>query len=192
MILRALALGAVALALAGTAVAEDLYRGGSWPSLASDQLAAQVGDSLTVLIFENSAASNTAQSTARKNNRLSGRITATPNLDEAAQLDLGSSFEGAGQIGRAGKLAAQLSVAVIEILPNGDLRVAGEQRLNIDGAETLITLKGRVRRADISSANTVLSTRLAEVSIDYKGNGYVPRSARPGVVMQIFSWLGVV
>lgn len=183
---------ALAALIAAPAHGADLYPGGSWAAMASDRVAAQVGDSLTVLIFENSAASNTAQSLARKDSSLGGRITAGDNLNEAAQLELGSRFEGTGQVGRSGRLVAQLSVPVVEVLANGDLRVEGRQELNIDGAKTHITLKGRVRREDISAGNTVLSTRLADVVIDYKGDGYVPRSAQPGIVMRIFSWLGVV
>lgn len=190
--MKRLLIAAALACLPGATMATDLYAGGSWPALAADQLAQKAGDSLTVLIYENAVASNTSQATARRNSRLSGRITATPSLDEAGQLDLGSSFEGGGQVGRADKLAAQISVVVIEVLPNGDLRVEGQQTLNVDGAGVRIKLKGRVRRVDIASNNTVLSSRLADVWIDYKGKGYAPESTRPGVVMRVFRLLGII
>lgn len=174
------------------AAAAELYAGGNWPAMASDRVAAEVGDILTVLIFENSVASNTAQSTSEKNTRLAGEISAGDAAQESGEIGLSSSFEGSGQRARSGRIVAQMSVTVQEVLPNGDLGVAGQQLLNIDGDRTRIRLKGRVRRADISAANTVISTRLADVMIDYDGRGFVTRSAKPGIVTRIFHFLGIV
>src|SRR5690606_30946312 len=99
---------------------------------------------------------------------------------------------GEGRRDRSGKIIAQIGVVVDEVLPNGDLHVSGEQILNIDGDRTRIQLKGRVRRADIASNNTVLSSRLADVLIDYDGRGFVTRGAGPGILTRIFSFLGLV
>lgn len=192
---RGLAAGTIlGLAVCGSlpALAADLYADGGWPALASDRTAGEVGDILTVIIFENSVASNSAQTTSRKDSRLAGEISAGDSLDESGELALSSRFEGTGQTGRTGKIVAQMSVVVDEVLPNGDLRVSGEQILNIDGDRTRIKLKGRVRRADISGGNTVLSTRLADVLIDYDGRGFVSRSGTPGIVTRILSFLGLV
>jgi len=80
---------------------------------------------------------------------------------------------------------------VESVLPNGDFQVAGQQTLVISGERTFIRLRGRVRRADISSGNAIVSTRLADAQIDYDGSGYVSRSGRPGPATRIFSWLGL-
>jgi len=180
------------LACPASSLAADLYTGGSWSALASDRTAEHVGDILTVLIYENSIASNSAQSGSKKDSRLAGHVTAGDSLNESGEFALSGSSASVGQSGRAGKLVAQISVVVDEVLANGDLHVGGEQILNIDGNRTKIRLKGRVRRADISSGNTVLSTRLADVAIDYGGRGFVARSAKPGIVTRIFNFLGLV
>jgi flagellar L-ring protein FlgH len=81
---------------------------------------------------------------------------------------------------------------VTQVEPNGDLRVSGWQRLNINGESTNIKVSGRIRRDDVSSENTVLSSRLADAMIDYNGRGFASRSAKPGVVTRIFNWLGIL
>jgi len=184
---------ALCLALASPApsMGADLYHGGGWPALASDLKAEQVGDILTVVIYENSTASNSAQSSSKKDLALAGHITAGDSLDESADLALGGRSEGVGQAGRAGKIAAQISVTVDQVLPNGDLHVFGQQTLDIDGNRTRIRLKGRVRRADIASGNIVLSSRLADAEIYYGGRGFVTRGGAPGALIRIFNFLGL-
>ena len=185
----ALVLGA---ALAAPAAAENLYARGNWPALASDRPAERVGDSLTVVIDQNSVASNSAQNGTAKSTNLSGQVTATKSYNRSASLALSGDFSGSGQTGRADKMLAQISVVVDAILPNGDLHVAGEQTLNINGEHIKIRIRGRLRRADISSSNTVQSTSLADASIDYDGTGFVSRSSKPGPVARFFNWLGVL
>jgi flagellar L-ring protein precursor FlgH len=190
-LLSALALAA-ALAGPGAARAADLYARGNWPALASDRPAERIGDSITVVIDQSSLATNSAQSGASKATNVSGRITATKSYNRAAALALNGDFAGSGQTGRSDKVLAQISVVVDSILPNGDLHVAGEQTLNINGEHIKIRIRGRLRRADIASNNTVQSTSLADAAIDYDGTGFVSRSAKPGIVARIFNWLGVL
>jgi flagellar L-ring protein precursor FlgH len=184
----------VGLALGYTtpAASADLYKPGNFPALVADRHADQVGDSLTVIINENSNASNSAQKNTTKTTNVGGQITAGSSLSQSLQLGLNGAFDGSGQTGRADKMIAQISVVVDQVLPNGDLHVTGDQSLNINGDHTRIKLKGRVRIADISANNTVLSTNLAEAVIDYDGKGFVAGSTNPGIVTRIFNWLGLL
>ncbi len=184
----ALALGLCAVA--SHAGAADLYKPGAWSSLASDRLANRVGDSLTVIIDESSVATNSAQGSAAKGTSF-GSQGALNSHNFSAQLGLNNNFTGAGQTGRSGKMVAQISVVIDQVLPNGDLHVAGEQTLDVDGERIRINVKGRVRPADISGANTVLSTRIADASITYGGKGFFSKSARPGIVNRILGWFGL-
>ncbi len=170
-------------AIASGAVAEDLYaHGGSWPALASDRAAERVGDSLTVLVQEASQASGSSHNTRESGAGLSGHIA---GLKHSGQLDAGGDYNYStnGQNGRSGQLIARISVVVDSVLPNGDLHVTGDQLIDVNGEKTRIHLTGRVRRADISSANTVYSTSLADASIVYGGPG-LSGDKKPG----LFSW----
>lgn len=182
----------VLLVLAAPANASDLFVPGNWPSLAADRRAAQQGDILTIVVYENASASNAANSSSKKSSKLDGRISAGSSFNEGAGLSIGGGSDNQGATGRSGRMVAQISAIVENVLPNGDLQVAGSQLLNINGERTVIRVKGRVRSADISASNAVLSSRLADAAIDYDGSGFVSRSARPGIVSRIFNWLGLL
>lgn len=169
----------------------DLYRHDNWPSLAADRHADQVGDVLSVLVYENASASNTAQNGSRKGTHFAGQIGAGGHFNESAGLGLDGRFDGSGSTIRAGRMVAQISVTVEGVLPNGDLRIAGQERLNINGERTFIKLRGRVRREDIRD-NAVASSRIADAEIDYDGSGFVSRSSRPGLIHRIFGFLGLM
>lgn len=188
---RALVLVALLAFPIASASAENLFPHDDFAALASDRHAARPGDVLTILIYENSVAANSAQNGSGKQTRIEGDISAGSALSESAALGFGGRFNGSGQTGRAGKMVAQISVAVESVLANGDLVVAGGQALKINGERTHIRLRGRVRRADIWN-NSVLSTRIADAAIDYDGSGFVSRSAKPGIVTRLFNWLGLL
>jgi flagellar L-ring protein precursor FlgH len=172
-------------------VAADLYGHDIWPSLATDRTAHRVGDALTVVVYENASAINSANNESSRSTALGGRLNAGNNFNESAALALNGSSDDTASTGRSGGMVAQLSVVVDQILPNGDLHVSGSQLLNINGEKTQIRVAGRVRPSDISSGNFVLSTRLADAAIDYDGQGFVSRSAAPGILTRIFNWLGL-
>jgi flagellar L-ring protein precursor FlgH len=184
-------LAAAAMALASPVGAADLFKSDSWSSLASDPRAARVGDSLTVVVIESSTATNSVQNGSKKKTRFSGEV-AYGSQSEAAALGLSGDAEGGGQTGRSGRMVAQIGVVIDEILPNGDLRVSGEHVLKINGETTRIKLRGRVRRLDLTRDNSVLSNRLADAEIEYDGSGFLARSAKPGIVGQIFNLLGLM
>jgi flagellar L-ring protein precursor FlgH len=159
-------------------------------ALASDRVAHRVGDTLTVLVIESSTASRSAG--ARSSRSISVDAEARRVTAYQAGLEIAGGFAGEGANGRSGALLAQLSVTVDAIEANGDLKVSGQQILNIDGERMRIRLTGRVRPADISTQNAVLSSRMAGVVIDYDGEGVLTRSTRPGLLVRILNFLGLM
>jgi flagellar L-ring protein precursor FlgH len=185
-----LAAGAAAMLAGAAAQAEDLYKGSKWASLSGDRKASQAGDILTVVIFQSAEATNSAQNSSRKKTDLGGSI-AIGSVNEGGSLEFGGGYTGRGEVKRSEKLVSQISLTVREVLPNGDLLVEGEQWMRINGETTRIGVRGRVRPSDISSENAVLSSRIADARISYDGRGFVTRSAKPGVINRIFSFLGL-
>ncbi|HYD37216.1 MAG TPA: flagellar basal body L-ring protein FlgH [Allosphingosinicella sp.] len=185
---------ALLAALAGTAAAEDLYRGSGWASMSADRKASQPGDILTVVIFQAAEATNSAQNSSRKKTDVGGKFGTTigsGTIDESASLEFGGGYTGRGEVRRSERLVTQISLTVQEVLPNGDLIVQGEQWMRINGETSRIGVRGRVRPADINADNAVLSTRIADARISYDGRGFVTRSAKPGIINRIFSFLGL-
>jgi flagellar L-ring protein precursor FlgH len=177
----------LALGVAPSAPGQDLYTRGSWPALVSDRTAEKVGDSLTVLIQEASQASDTSQNSRQSGAGASGQIS---GLKHSGQLGASGdyNYSTTGQSGRSGQLIATISVVVDNVLPNGDLHVAGSQLIDLNGEKTQIHLTGRVRRSDINSNDSVLSTSLADATINYGGPGLNGKDSKPGLLRRMMSW----
>lgn len=180
----------ILFSMAAAAHADNLYPGTNWPALSGDRKASAVGDALTVVIFQAAEATNTAQNASRKKTDLGGGISAG-SLDERGSLEFGGGYTGRGEVRRSEKLVAQITVVVNEVLPNGDFVVTGEQVMRVNGETTRIGVRGRVRFADVTSDNTILSSRIADAQISYDGRGFVSRSAKPGLINRVFNFLGL-
>lgn len=170
--------------------AEDLYTEQPFAALAADTRAANVGDVLTIVVYQSAEARNAAQNNARTRRAFEGSLEAGDTA-ESAGLSLDGGYTGQGEVRRSESFVTQISVTVSEVLANGDLMVAGEQSMHINGETTLVQVRGRVRPSDIMHGNQVLSSRLADARISYDGRGFVSRNARPNLVHRIFSLLGL-
>jgi flagellar L-ring protein precursor FlgH len=160
--------------------AVSLYNEETFRPLTADNKAFRVGDVLTVQVFENSSATTSADTGTRRKNGISAEASNGVHKSNQIGLAVGGDFEGGGRTQRANRVLATLTVTVRDILPNGDLRVGGEQQLTVNDEPQKVTLEGRVRPVDISEANIVLSTRLADAKITFIGEGDVTeRSQRP-------------
>ncbi|MFA6114589.1 MAG: flagellar basal body L-ring protein FlgH [Sphingomonas sp.] len=190
MIARATLVAIAALLVAQAVQAEDLYKPNGWAAMSTDRRATQVGDALTVVVYQSAEATNSAKSDSSKSTNLSGGLTAG-SINESGALRVGGNYTGGGQVQRSERFVTQITVLVEEILPNGDLRIAGRQRMHVNGETSDIGVRGRVRQADITSDNQILSSRVADAQIDYDGRGFVSRSAKPGIINRVFRFLGL-
>lgn len=181
---------AVCLALPQAVLAEDLYKPNSFAAMTTDRVARQIGDTLTVVVFEQTETSNTVKLDSRRSSQVGGAFSAG-RVNETANLQASGTSSGSGGLQRSDRVVAQISVEVRQVLPNGDLVVGGQQRMRINGERTQIDLEGRVRQADVSSDNRVLSSRIASARIFFDGRGFVAGSAKPGIVSRIFRFLGL-
>ncbi len=75
---------------------------------------------------------------------------------------------------------------------NGDLHVSGEQLLRVNNERQEIVLSGRVRPSDIGENNTIASSRLADATISYVGEGSLSEKSSPGIISRVLTWLGVL
>lgn len=176
--------------VAPPAAAEDLYKGGHFPAIASDIKAAGIGDAVTIVIFENASASNRVTNRSSKQTQLQGGLSAG-SIDERGSLDFGGGFTGTGEVSRSEQLVARITAQVTGIAPNGDMLIEGQHNMLINGENRNIRIRGRIRPVDIMSDNSVISSRIADAEINFDGKGFVSRSAKPGLLNRIFSFLGV-
>lgn len=188
---RGLALIALVLGIASFAVqAESLYDPSLYRSLGTDRKAARIGDVLTIQVVEASSATSSADTSTGRKTGIDAEFSLSRRPTTSASLDVEGDFEGGGKTQRSGRLLAQMSVNVVDIAPNGDLYVKGDQLLTVNDEQQKIHVKGRVRPQDISPANVVLSTRLAEAEIIYVGEGELAGRQRPAWWNRFLNWLG--
>lgn len=130
------------------------------------------------------------QNGSRRSTAIGGRLSAG-SFDEGADLSINNNFDGKGEVRRSERFVTQMSASITGLLPNGDLEIGGNQSLFINGETTVVEVKGRIRVNDIDAENRVPSNRIADAQIRYNGKGFISRSAKPGIVQKIFSFLGL-
>ncbi|HSW16102.1 MAG TPA: flagellar basal body L-ring protein FlgH [Ramlibacter sp.] len=173
-----------------SAMAQSLYREDTWRSLTGDNKAYRLGDVITVQVLENTSAVSSADTGTRRNNQLQAQLSHGGAPVAQGALSVGGDFDGGGRTQRASRLLATVSVTVQEVLANGQLRIAGAQAITVNGEAQTVTLEGLVRPADISDANLVQSTRIADARITYVGEGDVTDRGRRSWWRQLIDAVG--
>lgn len=166
------------------AFAQDLFPKDNWANIAGDRKASQIGDVLTVIVYQNAEARNAAQNSAQRKRSADGDLN-TDVLTQNGEIRLNGDYLGRGEVRRSESFVTQISVSVEKVLPNGDLLVSGEQFMRVNGEKTKIALRGQVRPSDITRDNHIVSTRIANAEINYDGEGFVSRNANS----DLFGWL---
>jgi flagellar L-ring protein precursor FlgH len=160
--------------------------------LLRDLRARSVNDIVTILVVENSTATNSANTNTQKKGDATlntpsflGIKTPPTPLSLNSNLD----FSGQGSTTRTGQLNASLSARVVQVLMNGDLVIEGSKQVTINHEHQLLTVRGIVRQYDISPANVVQSTAIANMEINFDGKGIVSDANKPALLSKIFKYI---
>lgn len=167
---------------------------GQSQSLFADIKANRVGDVLTVLIVEQSRASNQVEVKSDKKTQIS--TSGGPGLGSlgfipmfSASADNSNKYNGKGENLRTGSIRAKMSVTVTDVRNNGDLIIEGHRIIGINGDEEAIYVSGVVRSRDISADNTIESYLIADAEISYTGKGAATTASRPGFLTRLINWV---
>lgn len=177
--------------MSGAAMGDSLWTENSSSLYKNQPRNFKVGDLITIIIVEQATASQKAASSNGKN----GSLSAGPGTGVLKDVipdfkgDWESEYEGTGSTTRGGSLTAKLTVTVSEISPEGILLVEGKQTIKVNKEDQILTVKGKVRPEDVSQANTVYSTFVADAVIEYQGKGTLGETQRPGILTRIFNWI---
>lgn len=184
-----------------TATPGAIFQVGSGTSLFEDVRPRRVGDMITVVLAERTDAAQSSSTSTSKDNAIDIRnptlfgapfgfgVGGLSDSRRNLQNDLSSSrsFSGEGGSEQRNELSGSITATVIEVLPNGYLRVRGEKRIAINKGREYIRLTGVVRPVDIQPDNTVLSTLVANAEIDYGGSGLLADASEPGWLSRFFN-----
>jgi flagellar L-ring protein precursor FlgH len=99
------------------------------------------------------------------------------------------SFEGEAKQEKDSNFEARMAVLIVDVMPNGNLVIAGSRMVHIDDETKTIRISGVVRPLDISPANSIASSLVAEARVSMEGAGGNTRATTRGPVGTLFDTL---
>jgi flagellar L-ring protein precursor FlgH len=159
----------------------------------SDVRAAQVDDLVTIVVSEQASAVVTGATKTSRAAAAQSQISALAGLKSptgAAQnllnLNSSQSLDGSGTTSRTTSLSTTLSARVTNVLPNGYLVIEGTKQVQVNSEHQLVTVRGVIRPADLTTGNMISSNQIAQMEIKIDGKGVVNDAIRrPNILYRI-------
>ena len=183
------------IASAAGAPTGGIFQSAGFRPLFEDRKPRYVGDILVIQINERLNASQRANSSSERNGEFEAHLPAIHGifgkningLDTKASSS--NTFDGKGETASSNLFTGTITVTVIEVLPNGNLRVAGEKQIGIRQNSEVLRFSGVVDPERIQAGNVVSSTQVADARLDYRGGGYIEEAQIQGWLARFFnSW----
>lgn len=173
-----------------------------------DRRARFVGDTITVLLVEKTSSNRKTKESADRTSSAAVNIGTpkvlgvTPKLPFSANIlntqidnDLSSSFNSSSKVssadnqddGNSNTVTGTITVTVIEVLPNGNLKVSGEKQVAVNQGTEFVRLSGVVNPINITGSNTVNSTAIADAVIESKQNQSIDTAQVLSVMARFFT-----
>lgn len=158
-----------------------------------DSRARALGDIVTIQIVESLSASQVSKSTVNRNTSASNAITPPlpgmigvdmKNLEMSVKTD--NDFSGKGGTEAANTFSGSISTTVVEVLPNGNLVVAGEKQIGVNHNVDVLRFSGQIDPRAIQPGNLVASAQIANVRVEQRGRGQVGDAQQIGWLSRFF------
>lgn len=169
----------------------SIYSGNSYRSLYEDGRARRVGDIVTINVMENSTASQSATTSTTKESTANSGITSLFGMTSLFGVPIGGAapllgvastneFDGDGSTSRQNTISATLAARVINVLSDGNMHIEAVREIKVNNETQFMVVSGIIRTRDISTANTIASTQIANAKIEYYGQGILSEKQKPG------------
>jgi flagellar L-ring protein precursor FlgH len=171
----------------------SLFNTVSYRPAFEDSRARLLGDIVTIQIVESLAASQVTASTVNRNT--SSDTSITPPLKGIIGVDLlnlnmaaktNNDFSGKGGKQAANTFSGSITTTVIEVLPNGNLVVAGEKQIGVNQNVDVMRFSGTVDPRLLQPNNIISSTQVANVRVESKGRGAQGEAQTVGWLSRFF------
>ena len=165
-----------------------IYQSAAYRPLFEDRRARHVGDVLTIVINEKTQAGKQASSNGSKTSAVDSSISAVAGLPLKTLQGLGvnaeasNTYDDKSALNSSNTFSGSVTVTVIEVLPNGNLVVAGEKQIGLDKGTEYIRLSGVVQPDTIQAGNTVSSSKVADARFEYRTSAKFDKA-------EMMSWL---
>jgi flagellar L-ring protein precursor FlgH len=151
---------------------------GAFTDMSADYKAHRLGDIVTLLVSETTAAQSTGDVNNSRTFSANSAITNLPGTSsQSANPLLGmtssKALKGQGETSTGSSVTATVSAHVIALLPNGSMIVEAERRILINSQHENLIVRGVLRPGDVGPNNSAPATALANLEIELKGKGVV-------------------
>jgi flagellar L-ring protein precursor FlgH len=185
---------------ASAASAQSLWPvdGGSERAIFADRKAAHAGDILTVVISESANATNTQKKSSERASTTEDALSKFLFTPGASRLGThngalpsfsfggSGSHTGGGQVNNSQSLTSRAAVLVTDVLPNGNLVIEGKRVVTFSGETQYVVLHGIVRPEDVSPANTVFSSNVADARVEFISEGSLTEAQKRGWLSKLY------
>ena len=171
----------------------SLFNTSSYRPAFEDSRARLLGDIVTIQIVESLTAIQVTASTVNRGSSSSNSFT--PPLPGILSTDLlnlnmaattASDFSGKGGTTAANTFAGSISTTVIEVLPNGNLVVAGEKQIGVNQNVDVMRFSGTVDPRLLQPDNIIYSTQVANLRVESRGRGAQGEAQTVGWLSRFF------
>ncbi len=178
---------------AAAAPTGGIFQPAAYRPLFEDRKPRFVGDLLTITINERLNASQKANSSAERKSDVEVALPGVKGIFGRkinpldAKASTANTFDGKGATESSNLFTGTITVTVIEVLANGNLRVAGEKQIGIRQNSEVLRISGVIDPAQIQPGNVVSSTQVADTRLDYRGGGYIEEAQIQGWLARFFN-----
>jgi len=182
------------------AVAGSIFPAGTSGSLYQPRRDWRRGDLVTLNIVTSSTATNLDAASLKRAGTLNDSLTSfmgvplnfgksssgtpfSPSI--AANSD--QEYAGAGSNNASNGISGQVEAVITDVDPNGTLALAGRTNVNINGNVTSIVVTGYASPDDIAANTTISSNNVADMNVQYVGNGPINEAHQVPWLQQILS-----
>jgi len=172
-----------------------IYQVGRDVALFENPVARHIGDTVTIVLSESTAAKKSATTnTAKSTNQtlpgisvLGKAVTIKGNPITSASIDDSSKFAGECDSAQSNSLTGYITCTVTRVLPNGNLYIRGEKWIGINQGSEYVRLSGVIRPIDIAPDNSVPSLKVGAANISYGGKGALADANNQGWLSRFFN-----
>lgn len=172
-----------------------IYQVGRDVALFENPIARHVGDIVTIVLNESTAAKKSATTTTAKTTTdtlpgmtllgaaatIHGAPVLSNNINDATK------FNGEGDSAQSNSLTGYITCTVVRVLPNGNLLIKGEKLIGINQGSEYVRLSGVIRPIDLAPDNSIPSLKVGAARISYGGKGALADANAQGWLSRFFN-----
>lgn len=165
-----------------------IYQTNTYRPAFEDRRARHVGDVINVVITENTSAVKNGASSGSKSGSVNFGIPGVfqNRLGTNVATSADNKFADADNQSMSNTFTGTIGATVVEVLPNGNLIIAGEKQVGLNKGTEYIRISGMVNPDSIVNGNAVTSTAIADARVEYRTKSNLDRAEVQSMLSRFF------